>query len=178
MLIRAFKNWVVGWIRGEEAVAAVESALVFPILLTLMLGTFDMGNAILSNQKVIRASQVTGDLITRERTVNDTQLEEAIDGGVLAMVPVDDTSYGVDIISIRFDDDANPVIVWRETRNMTALTDVLTRVESLAEPNSGVMVVAVQYTFEPVFAGFVVGDIHMQEISFTRGRKSSVVNRV
>ena len=43
---------------------------------------------------------------------------------------------------------------------------------------AGVVVVAVNYDFDPIFAGFIVDDILMQEISFARGRKTPVVNRI
>ena len=164
------------WMKEEDAIAAVESALVFPILLTLLLGTFDMGNGILSNQKTIRASQVVADLITRERTVDINELNEAIEAGTLALQPYPTANFGIDVVSIRFDDDANPEIVWRETRNMSPMANVLQDVESLAEANGGVVVVGVEYLFEPIFAGFIVNDIAMQEVAFARGRKSAVVN--
>jgi Flp pilus assembly protein TadG len=177
-MIQSFKNILTRWAQARDAVAAVEAALVFPILLTLLLGTFDIGNGILANQKTIRASQVVGDLITRERNVETASINEAIEAGQLALSPMDVSTYGVDIVSIRFDGNAVPVIVWRETRGMTPLTDVLDRVQDLAEPGNGVVVVTVRYQFEPVFGGFVVDAIPMQEIAFTRGRKSAVVNRV
>jgi Flp pilus assembly protein TadG len=60
-----FRNFTARWGRETEAVATVEAALVFPILLTLLLGTFDMGNGILANQKTIRASQIVADLMSR-----------------------------------------------------------------------------------------------------------------
>ena len=176
--IRAqFSKFISRWSSSEDGVAAVEAALIFPILLTLLLGVFDMGNGILANQKAIRASQIVADLITRERTVNATDINEAIEGGRLAFETMTSDTYGVDIVSIRFDDDAVPEIVWRETRNMTPMVDVLDRVESMAEENNGVVVVSVKYNFEPLFAGFVVNEIPMQEIAFARGRKSAVVNQ-
>lgn len=175
--MRMIHSFLRRWKKEEDAVAAVEAALVFPLLLTLLLGTFDIGNGILANQKLIRASQVTGDLVTRERTIDTTGVEEAVTGGQLAMETMDSTTYGVDIVSIRFDDNALPVIVWRETRNMEPDPYVLIRVEELAEAGSGVVVVITRYDFQPVFSGFIVGDIGMQEIAFTRGRKSAVVNR-
>lgn len=165
------------WINELDAIAAVEAALIFPILLTMLLGTFDIGNGILSNQKAIRASQVVADLITRDMTVDDSAINEAIDAGELAFQPFPVGSYGVDIVSVRFDDDAVAEILWRETRNMTANPDVLTDVAALAEPNSGVVVVSVQYLFEPVFAGFIVDQIPMEEIAFARGRRSATVTR-
>lgn len=165
------------WFRSEEGVAGVEAAMIFPVLVVLLLGTFDLGNAILANQKTIRASQVTADLITRNRSVDDAQIDAAIEAGQLAYEPLVSNTFGVDIISIRFDDLSNPQIVWRETRNMAAIDDVFTRVASLAEPGGGALVVVVNYQFQPLFAGFVVSNIDMQEVAFSRGRKTAVVTK-
>lgn len=163
------------WISDIQGVAAAESALIFPVLLTILLGVFDMGNAVLANQKTIRASQVTADLITRLREVTNVDIEEAVDAGRLALTPLETAQYGVDIISIRFDENADAEIVWRETRNMNPVQNVLSNVSALATPNDGVVMVASQYNFEPVFAGFVIDTVPMQELAFTRGRLSSVV---
>lgn len=165
------------WRKGEDAVAATEAALIFPILLTLLLGVFDMGNGVLANQKTIRASQVVGDLIARTNIVDDTELAEAVTAGRLALEPLPTDSYGVDIVSIRFDDDANAQIVWRETQNMSPVSDVLSRVDALASAGSGVMVVSVKYEFEPTFASFVTDGFTMQETAFTRGRNTAVIGR-
>lgn len=163
------------YVRGESGAVATEAALIFPVLLVMMLGTFDMGNGILANQKTIRASQVTADLIARNRSVSDAQINEAIEAGRLALEPLASDTYGVDIISVRFDDFSNPTIEWRETRNMSPIGDIASRVAALAAPGEGVVIVAVKYDFEPLFAGFVVNDIGMQEIAFSRGRKTPVV---
>ncbi len=165
------------WSKSEDGMAAVEAAMIFPVLLTLLLGTFDVGNAILANQKAIRASQVTADLIARTSSVDDATIDEAVEAGELAMQPMSVDTYGVDVVSISFDDDANAVIEWRETRNMPPLADVLTRVEDLAEAGEGVLVVSVEYNFEPVFAGFIVDAILMREIAFSRGRQGAVIEK-
>ncbi len=165
------------WALGIEGMAAVEAALIFPILLMLLLSVFDMGNGILANQKAVRASQVVADLITRARSVSDADISDAINAGELSFVPLDVATYGVDIVSVRFDDDAVPEIIWRETRNMSANANVLADVAPLAEAGEGVVVVAVQYLFEPLFSGFVIGDIPMQEVAFARGRRSATVTK-
>lgn len=162
----------------EQGTALVEAGLVFPVLLTMLLGTFDVGNAILANQKAIRASQVTADLITRNRVVNDTIIDDSIEAGELSLTPFPvETNFGVDVVSIRFDEDEEPEILWRETRNMSADESVLTDVASLADANNGVVVVNVLYRFEPVFAGFVINEFIMSEVAFSRGRKSATVTK-
>jgi Flp pilus assembly protein TadG len=172
-----FKSFISSWWCGREGVAATEAAFVFPILLTLLLGVFDFGNAILTNQKTIRASQVTADLIARNRSVDDALIGEAIQAGRLAYEPLNSDSFGVDVVSIRFDNNADPQIVWRETQGMAPMANILSDVASMAEAGNGVLVVGVEYSFEPVFAGFIVDDIIMQERAFARGRKSPVVTR-
>ena len=173
MLMKFLRSWK----NDKEGVATIEATLVFPILLVLLLGTFDMGNGIVANQKAIRASQIAADLITRKRSIDETGIDEAIEASRLAFAPYETSSYGIDIVSIRFDEDAEPEIVWRETRNMTPNPNVLADVESLAQAGNGVVVVRVKYLFEPVFAGFVVDNIPMEEVAFSRGRKSPVVNK-
>lgn len=165
------------WLRSEDGMAAVEAALVFPVLLAVLLGTYDLGNAILANQKTIRASQVTADLIARNSMVDSVMIEDSIEAGELALEPFSTSSYGVDIVSISFDDNGDASIDWRETRNMTPLDDILSRVEALSDAGDGVLVVASAYDFEPIFAGFVVDTIEMQEIAFARGRKGARIER-
>lgn len=175
-MIKFFTKRTNVWWHDEQGVAAAEFGLVFPLLLVLLLGVFDMGNGILAAQKNIRASQVTADLITRNRTVDNTDINEAIEAGELALQPFETDTYGVDVVSIRFDDDASPEIVWQVTRgNITPTTD-LSVVDALAEANSGVVMVRTQYQFQPVFGGFLIGNIDLQERAFSRGRRSAVVN--
>ena len=165
------------WYEDCSAVAAVEAAFVFPILLIMLVGVFDIGNAIIINQKTIRASQVTADLISRNREVDDLIVGEAIAAGRLAYEPITPTSYGVDVVSIRFDQAGTPSIVWRETQGMSPMSNVLTDVAALSAPDSGVLVVGVEYNYQPFFAGFMVSDIAMHEKAFARGRQSAVVCR-
>jgi len=155
--------------------AAVEAALIFPILLTMLLGSFDAGYGILAAQKTVRASQVTADLIARNRQVTNADLEEAITGGMLSMTPYDVESYGVDITSIEFDEDSNVVELWCETRNMERNTDVVDNVGALAAPREGVIAVTVRYNYVPTFSGFVFDEIQMQEVAYSRGRLTSSV---
>lgn len=177
MLSRFLQKISLDRLSEEDGMAAVEAAYIFPLLLTMLLGVYDVGNGIIANQKTIRASQVTADLVARYAEVDTAMINDAIQGGTQALVPLDTSSFGVDVVSVRFDSDANASIEWRETQNMVPMNDVLARVSSLASPDEGVLVVAVEYLYEPLFAGFVVDDLQMQEIAFARGRKSAVIER-
>lgn len=175
-ILNLFKRWK----NEEDGVAAVEAGMIFPIMLMMMIGVFDLGNGILANQKAIRSSQVVADLLARQNSVNATDLNEAVQAGRLAFEPLPNASFGVDIVSFRFDEDANTEIVWRETVNMTPVADAISRVDALQEADEGVLMVVVKYQYNPLFAGFIMNGftstvVDMQEVAFSRGRRSPVV---
>ncbi|PCI57156.1 MAG: hypothetical protein COB36_02500 [Alphaproteobacteria bacterium] len=163
------------WMKEKEGVAAIEAAMIFPIMLMMFLGVFDAGNAILANQKTVRASQVVADLITRKSVVSATDVTEAISAGRLALEPLDSSSFGIDIVSIRFDEDANSSIEWRETVNMGSLPDALGAVEALEDEDEGVVMVSVKYVYTPLFSSFISGPLTMNEVAFSRGRRTPVI---
>lgn len=169
------KYKISSWWREEEAVAAVEASFIFPVMLTLMVGVFDVGNGILANQKAVRASQVVADLIARKNIVSETDVQDAIKAGRLALEPLNSDSLGVDIISIRFDPANGTEIDWRETDNMTPIDDVEARVNPLYADGEGVVMVAVVYDYHPIVTGFVMDSFQMSEVAFSRGRRSPVV---
>lgn len=176
------------WWRDQRAVAATEFALAFPMLFFMLLGTVELGNGIMANQKTIMASQVVADLITRTEAVTSAQLEEAKAAGRLALNPFPSESVGFDIISIQYDadsidagDEPDPVIVWRETDNMQGYeADVEAIKESvlpLALVGDGVVIVYVRFPYSSPFGQRFIGDINMIEITYARGRKNPVVVR-
>ncbi|MGH1457126.1 MAG: TadE/TadG family type IV pilus assembly protein [Alphaproteobacteria bacterium] len=170
-------NLLKSWRDSEDGMAAVEAAMIFPIMLTMLLAIYDLGNGILANQKAVRASQVVADLITRQSIVNDTDIDEAIEAGRLAFEPMDSSSYGVDIVSMRFDDDADTEVLWRETLNMSSLPDAISAVDALRDANEGVVMVSVRYVYSPLFSAFMTSDIEMGEVAFSRGRSSPAITR-
>ena len=163
------------WKAGRDGVAAIEAAMIFPLMLAIFLSVFDAGNALLANQKAVRASQVVADLITRKNIVSTDDVDEAVRAGRLAMEPLDSSSFGVDIVSIRFDGDANTSIVWRETVNMSSVPDAITAVSALADEDEGVVMVSVEYVYTPLFASFISGSFTMREVAFSRGRRTPVI---
>lgn len=165
------------WARDENGVAAVEAGLLFPVMLTLVLGMVDIGNAILSNQKTITSSQLAADLIARKEAVSTADINDAVEAARLAIEPFPTTTFGIDIVSIRFDEDGAPQVIWRDTRNMGPNDNAVASTATFGEPGEGVVIVSVVFRYEPVFAGFVIDEIPMMEVAFVRGRKSPVVNR-
>ncbi len=165
------------WGRHEGGVAYIEFSMIFPVMMVMLIGIFDVGNAILVNQKAVSAAQMVADLITRQEDVSTTELDQALMGGQLALMPFSTQPYGIDVISYRYDQNDDPQQLWRETRNMTPLQDPDKTVKDLGVSGDGVVMVTVTYEYSPTFWKNVFGNISMSETAFARGRLSATVTR-
>ena len=166
------------WLRQAEGMALMETALLFPVLLVMLFGVYDVGHAITANHKMITATQVAADLIARTQSVSDSELNQAIEAAGLAMRPYETgNSLGIDIVSVRYDADDEPVALWRETRNMTADATAVDRSTGLGTEGEGAVIVTIVYDYAPTFGSMVIHAFRMKETAFSRGRRSSVVTR-
>mgnify|MGYP001072841867 CR=1 FL=1 len=170
-LLNKMKSW---WYE-TDGVAAVEAALIMPVMVLMLLGAFDVGRGILMNQKVINSSQIGADLIARNMFVDMDIVDETIEASRLSLEPYDTSTFGIDIVSIEFDEDQNPEVLWRETRNMSANNASVNSTAGMFPEGEGVIIVTVQYRYEPTFGDVITGDINMQEVAFARGRRSPTV---
>lgn len=168
---------ICGWGSDESGIAAAEFALVFPLLMAMMIGVFDVGTAIVTNQKSIAAAQIIADLVAREPTVDTATLDDAYQAGLRAIEPYPTDAFGVSISGVEFDNDDNPQLLWEQSYNMAGASNATNRAATLGTSGDGVVVVVVRYSYTPVFGNTVIEDIEMEEAAFARGRRTSVVSR-
>lgn len=173
------------WKKKTQGSALVESAILFPVLMTMLFGVYDIGHAITVNHKMITASQVAADLVTRSRSVSEEDINQAIEAAGLAMAPyADSSSIGIDIISVRFDDNDDPKEVWRRSRNLVVGEEIdsdpnkrtIDKSKGLGTTGEGAMIVTVIYDYVPTFGSAVIKEFRLRETAFARGRRSSVVS--
>jgi len=166
---------VISFLKNQDGLAATEAALLFPILFAFIMGVFDLGQGITLNQKTVTASQVIGDLITRNETVDTDMINDIVKAGELALAPYPLADFGYDIISVEFDEDGDPFVLWRTTENMDEDDAPLEDTIDLGGPGEGVVIVNITNRYVPYFSRFVVDEIKMEEIAFLRGRRSATV---
>ena len=163
------------WWNDETGVAAIEAAILFPPLVALLLGVYDLGNGIILNGRTITASEVTADLISRDKTVNLADVNDAIEAAKLVYQPYPLVDFGIDVVSVQFDSLRRPVILWRETRDMDPNNLAISNIDGIGDPGEGMIVVSVEYTYKPLFAKYFTDPIEMLEVAYARGRRSPTV---
>ncbi|MCI5060850.1 MAG: pilus assembly protein [Alphaproteobacteria bacterium] len=173
--VRRIKFCLRKYLKDQHGVSATEAAILFPVLMSLLMAVYDVGQGIVVNQKTVAASQVIADLLARNEVVDIDIIDDVVIAGEMALEPYPTDSFGYDITSVEFDEDGEPEILWRVTENMTEDEDAVESTEGLGEEGDGVVVVSVVYQYVPFFSNFVVDQIDMRERAFLRGRQSATI---
>lgn len=177
-IVSAFSRLCRRWKKDDGGNIVIETAMLFPLLMTMLMGSFDAGQGLLVNKKLISAAHITSDLIAREKSLSDDMLNEFIEAAHLSMEPYSIDSFGIDVVGIRFvGEEATPTIQWRDTIDMDPVANIETLAEGLGKEEEGVVAVTVVYTYQPRFSNIIVDPVAMQETAFVRGRISSFVQR-
>jgi len=159
----------------KRGLATIESAILLPIMIIILMGMYDIGQAIIINQKVTAASHMAADLITRKTVITDSDWEDAYGVAKLIIDPYDRDMLGIDIVGIKFDDDDDPEEIWRTQYNMSSNVNLPASASGLGVDGEGLIAVSTTYTYSPYFSSIIVSDLVMEETSFLRGRKNSFV---
>jgi Flp pilus assembly protein TadG len=168
--------------------AAVEFALIAPLLMLALLATVELGRAINMDRQFTTATSMTGDLVAREEYMGtssanaETNLESMMDSIQHVMKPYDASSLRLGVISVRASTaDANDTKVeWSYPFNGMTVPGKCTTYslpkDFLAKGGSTIVVVS-EFTFKPLFGSFVpgiTGNMTWEDKSYHTPRNSCV----
>jgi Flp pilus assembly protein TadG len=176
---------------STRGIAAVEFALIMPVLLVIFLSTFDAANAITVYMKVRSAAYVSAAITNQYgtgasvnyppiATADMTNITQA-SGKVLA--PYTGTPVVV-ISQVKATSNTNAVVSWSYALNGTALTPTSTYTGlpvNFAKNSCGntypcyAIVASVSYTYTPTFGYFLTGPITLSDTVLATPRVTACV---
>ncbi|WP_348628992.1 TadE/TadG family type IV pilus assembly protein [Mesorhizobium sp. YM1C-6-2] len=100
--------------RDRSGVAALEFALIVPLLLCLYFVTMEVAQAIETNKKVGRIASMSGDLVAQLQEVSKSELEGIMRIGESTLQPYNRSRASITITAIEVTDEATPQtkVVW------------------------------------------------------------------
>lgn len=172
---------------GENGVAAVEFALMLPILLVLLLGGMDITRFMLYQQKVDRIAFTMADLVAQEQSVTTAQLNDIALGAAQIMQPFPFGAQGVVIVSSVYKDpnQAYPVIRWQYSGGGSlgrsskignvGGTPILPNGLTL-NGKDNVIIAEVYYRFSPLYNSGYTPDTDIYKVSIYKPRLGALLS--
>ena len=103
---------------AREAVAAVEFALILPVMLTMYIGSIELSQAFSMDQRVITIAGTTGDLVARSNgAIDATTLNNYFQAAQAIMGPYSTTDLQQVVSVVAVDSKGNTTVEWSRGYN-------------------------------------------------------------
>jgi Flp pilus assembly protein TadG len=164
---------------NEDGLAAIEFALLAPLLITMYFGLAEVASAISVNRAVSHSTNVAGDLATQVADIEKEDLEDLMTATLRVMAIPEPQKVTIQLDSWTRDSAGKDILVGSATMNGGASKlpsfNVAKVDKTLLNENSGIVVARVAYDYSPFKAMFFDSDITMSESFVLKPRRSSSV---
>jgi Flp pilus assembly protein TadG len=161
-----------------RGVSAVEFAIVLPIMLTLYIGSVELGEGISVQYKSTLAARTIADLASQYTSIDSPTMSEILGAPSQVMTPYSAANMSVTVSEVTTNANAVATITWSAALNATAhpVGQVIALPTYLQIPNISLIWGEVTFPYTPSIGYAVTGTINLYESEYFFPRKSSCVS--
>ena len=165
------------WLADSRGVAAVEFALIIPLMLVLFFGTNELSSGVAVDRKVTLMARTLSDLTSQNVSVSDTQLTNFFNASSAIMTPYSSTPVKATISELYVDPNTLQARVqWSKGAAVRATGSAVAIPTALQVGGTYLLYSEVTYKFIPTI-GYVMAKtgINLSDFAYTRPRQSLCV---
>ncbi|MES1198984.1 MAG: TadE/TadG family type IV pilus assembly protein [Pseudomonadota bacterium] len=168
------------FLRNRKGLAAVEFALIAPMMVFLLFGATELIDALDVDQRAQNAASSIADVVSRDTEVSNDEVSGLWSSLDLLMYPDSAAAASACITSYSINATGTATAQWHEVHNgfgACPSSDVhLTA--SMKQPNSSLIVAEVHYTYTPRLNFVFNGAFTLSHITYRRSRRVDPIPRV
>jgi len=171
-VIRKFK-------KSETGVAAIEFALLIPVMLTTFFGVSEIANYILAARKVANVASSAADLVAQDTTINTGELNDIMNSLNVVLRPFNPSSATIRITSVVADPNTgNKTVDWSEARNIAPrASGSSVTIPNIISPGQSVIMAEVSFNYQTLFGEYLTGGMTVNDTFYLKPRRSTKVER-
>jgi len=168
-----------------RGIAAVEFALLAPILISAFVGTFEISEAIIVNRKISSTASVLADLVSQEVDMSASRIADIFDATETVMSPYSADGLKIIVAAVGLDpDDGKKKVMWSRANTGGGWTEgsapPVTIPADIDLTNQWIIVAQADFTYQavfPVLAKEMFGSpsFEMESLVFLHPRNSATV---
>jgi Flp pilus assembly protein TadG len=163
----------------KRGVAAVEFAMLLPLMMTLYLGVVEVSQGIAIARKVTLTSRTLADLASRVSTISNADMTNILNASSTVLSPYPVSNLKVVVTAVTINSAGSATVAWSDTLNGTAKTvgAAVTLDAALAVPSTTLIMSEVEYVYTPTIGYVVTGSLTLRDKMYMRPRQSTTVGR-
>jgi Flp pilus assembly protein TadG len=164
---------------NQKGVAAIEFALIAPVMIALYVGLIEFSNALTLDRKLTHTASALADLVAQDNGITDAEMNDILAASAAIVAPYSPNPLRLVVSSVVADSDNNTTVAWSDAKNTSPRGEGsnITLPEGLTEPGSSVILAEVSYTYTSPFTQFLSGGIELKDRFYLRPRRVLQVSR-
>ncbi len=141
------------FVANRKGVAALEFALILPVMLLLYLGGFEASKALEASRKVETTAEMVGNLVARNKLMNQTAIDNIFNISGAVMAPFSPDDLQIVVTTVKVDDKGQGKVEWSRASSGSGLSSGASYPvppELFFGSQSYLVVADVSYDYEPL----------------------------
>ena len=165
---------------NEDAVAAIEFAIVLPFMLLLCMGGIELGNALSINVKVTATVHTIADILSQNKCVTTSDVTGILGASSKILSPYDISKAVVTVSEVQpTGDNVTAKVIWSQSLNGTGRTtgSTVNLPTSLAgvPTTSGLILGETTYAYTPNLGYTISGTVTLRDSYYLYPRQTNFV---
>jgi Flp pilus assembly protein TadG len=165
--------------RARDGLAAVEFALIAPLMMLMFFGATELSYALDCNARVGRVAATTSDLVAQARSVSSTDVTNIFTAANSVLFPYPSTGAKIVVSSLVDDGKGGTTVAWSSAQNTTPRTvgSTVSVPAGLIVSGSGnsLIFAEITYAYIPPISYFLGASVKLTNSFYSRPRRSLTV---
>jgi len=167
----AFRKFLRRFWLDRAAVAAVEFALVLPLMVAVLTGVAELSFYMMAIRRVSVCAETVGDLVARATSVSSSDMTDIYQAARYLIEPFDENDMTIAVVSVRYDDSSGVAYEdWTDNWNSGSVSNATTQADGLGIAGESVIIVGISYTYTPILNAIISTTVTLTDTSITRPR--------
>ncbi len=172
------RRWTRAFLGREDGIAAVEFALILPILLVLWIGGVEVTGALSVDRRVNNLASSIGDLVAQgDNPLTPAVMDDIFAIAESAMFPYQAEEASMRVTAVWVDANRVPRVSWSSAKGSEGAYAPGARMglvpESLRQPETQVIMSEVYFDYRPAVGYVVTGDLKLEDRMFFVPRRAA-----
>jgi Flp pilus assembly protein TadG len=168
------------WRSDRRGLAAIEFALIFPVMVGMYMGSVEVSQVLTLNRKITTITAATSDLVAQEKTIDDDKIADIFTAASSMIVPYDETPISIVVTSVvAHPTNGSTTVDWSDARNGSARTpgQAITVPAGLVGNGESIILTEVSYQYDSIIGQFVAEGFTVEDKFYAKPRRALKIIR-
>lgn len=167
--------------KATDGLAAVEFALILPVMITILFGLLETSLALACRADVVNVSSSVADLVAQEATVTSSDMTNIFSAANAILYPNSPSTAQITVTSVKYNTATNSLtsgkVDWSCTHGGTkrSVGSIVTLPANLMTANGSVIVSEITYSYASPTTQMVIGPITMGNTFYSKPRRVAAI---